>query len=156
MVERLIAQLAHVEVVTPKPEQSAPFFKNVLGLEESGRAAKGFGNEAFAGDPKEVKYDPKKVKLPSYLPDCDAARRDWADYLQSISRLDRGVGLILEALREAGLLEDTLIIFLSDNGPPFPGAKTTLYAAGIHLPLIVAGPRLPMNRTSNARTSFTP
>jgi catechol 2,3-dioxygenase len=38
MVERLISQLAHVEVVTPKLEQSAAFFKNVLGLEESGRA----------------------------------------------------------------------------------------------------------------------
>ena len=38
MVERLIAQLAHVEVMTPKPEQSAAFFKNELGLEESGRA----------------------------------------------------------------------------------------------------------------------
>ena len=38
MVERLIAQLGHVEVVTPKLEQSAAFFKNVLGLEESGRA----------------------------------------------------------------------------------------------------------------------
>ena len=36
MVERLISQLAHVEVVTPKPEQSAAFFKNVLGLEEVG------------------------------------------------------------------------------------------------------------------------
>jgi catechol 2,3-dioxygenase-like lactoylglutathione lyase family enzyme len=38
MVERLIAQLAHAEVITPKPEKSAAFFKNVLGLEESGRA----------------------------------------------------------------------------------------------------------------------
>jgi catechol 2,3-dioxygenase len=38
MVERLIAQLAHVEVITRKPEQSTGFFKNVLGLEESGRA----------------------------------------------------------------------------------------------------------------------
>jgi len=38
MVERLIAQLAHVEVITPKPEQSAAFFKNIMGLEESGRA----------------------------------------------------------------------------------------------------------------------
>ena len=36
MVERLIAQLAHAEVTTPKPEQSAAFFKNVLGLEEFG------------------------------------------------------------------------------------------------------------------------
>ena len=34
MVERLIAHLGHVEVITPKPEQSAAFFKNVLGLED--------------------------------------------------------------------------------------------------------------------------
>jgi catechol 2,3-dioxygenase len=40
MVERLIAQLAHVEVITPKPEQSASFFKDILGLEESGRAGR--------------------------------------------------------------------------------------------------------------------
>jgi catechol 2,3-dioxygenase len=38
MVERLIAHLAHAEVITPKPEKSAAFFKDVLGLEESGRA----------------------------------------------------------------------------------------------------------------------
>jgi catechol 2,3-dioxygenase len=40
MVERLIAQLAHVQVVTPKPDQSAVFFRDVLGLEESGRSGK--------------------------------------------------------------------------------------------------------------------
>jgi len=38
MVERLIAQLAHVEIITPTPERSAAFFRNILGLEESGRA----------------------------------------------------------------------------------------------------------------------
>jgi len=38
MVDRLIAQLAHVEIITPRPEQSVAFFKNVLGLEESARA----------------------------------------------------------------------------------------------------------------------
>jgi catechol 2,3-dioxygenase len=40
MVERLIAHLAHVEVITPKPEKSVGFFRDVLGLEESGRAGK--------------------------------------------------------------------------------------------------------------------
>jgi len=38
MVDRLIAQLAHVEIITPKPEQSVSFFKDILGLEESGRS----------------------------------------------------------------------------------------------------------------------
>jgi N-sulfoglucosamine sulfohydrolase len=130
-----------------------PFFL-VVGFHDPHRAGKGFGNEPFAGDPKEVTYDPKKVKLPSYLPDCDEARRDWADYLQSISRLDRGVGLIIETLRSEGVLDDTIIIFLSDNGPPFAGAKTTLYATGIHLPLIMAGPGLPVDRAADGLVSF--
>ena len=40
MVERLIAHLAHAEVITPKPQQSAAFYKNILGLEESGRSGR--------------------------------------------------------------------------------------------------------------------
>ncbi|MCI0378193.1 MAG: sulfatase-like hydrolase/transferase, partial [Gemmataceae bacterium] len=72
----------------------------------------------------------------------------------SVSRLDRGVGAVLEALRETGQLENTLILFLSDNGIPFPGAKTTLYEAGVHLPLIIAGPGLPSGRTNNALVSW--
>src|ERR1043166_1426473 len=130
-----------------------PFFL-VVGFHDPHRAAKGFGNEPFEKDPSEVKYDPKKVKLPYYLPDCDDARQDWAEYLQAISRMDRGVGLIIEALREAGVLDDTVIIFISDNGPPFPGAKTTLYAAGIHLPLIMAGPGIPKDRATDALVSY--
>ena len=54
---------------------------------------------------------------------------------------------------ETGHLDDTLILFISDNGIPFPGAKTTLYAAGIHLPLIVSCPGQPQGRTSNALAS---
>ncbi len=136
-----------------KDSDKKPFFL-VVGYQDPHRAAKGFGNDAFAGDPKEVKYDPATIKLPYFLPDSPASRQDWAEYLQSISRLDRGVGLIIDTLREAGQLDDTLIIFISDNGPPFPGAKTTLYASGIHLPLIMAGPGLPTGRTNNALVSY--
>ncbi len=136
-----------------KETDKKPFFL-VVGYQDPHRAAKGFGNEPFTGDPHEVKYDPAKVKLPYYLPDSPASRKDWAEFLQSISRMDRGVGLIIDALREAGQLDDTLIIFISDNGPPFPGAKTTLYNSGIHLPLIMAGPGLPAGRTNNALVSY--
>ena len=68
--------------------------------------------------------------------------------------MDRGVGLLVEALRELGELDNTLIIFVSDNGIPFPGAKTTLYNSGINLPLIMAGTGLPRGRTNNGLVNF--
>lgn len=136
-----------------KERDQKPFFL-VVGYQDPHRDQTGFGNKPFANDPKEVKVDPKNVVVPPYLPDCDAVRKDLADYYQSIMRMDRGVGLLMEVLLETGVLDDTLIIFISDNGPPFPGAKTTLYEAGIHLPLIVAGPGLPEGRTNNALVSF--
>ena len=62
-------------------------------------------------------------------------------YYQSISRFDTGVGRLLDVIEETGHKDDTLILLLSDNGPPFPGAKTTLYEPGINLPLIIRDPR---------------
>jgi N-sulfoglucosamine sulfohydrolase len=130
-----------------------PFFL-VVGFGDPHRAAKGFGNEPFAGDPAEVRYDPDKVIVPYHLPDRPEVRQDLAEYYQSATRMDRGVGLLIDMLRAAGELDNTLIIFVSDNGIPFPGAKTTLYAAGVHLPLIVVGPGVPQGRTNNALVSY--
>jgi N-sulfoglucosamine sulfohydrolase len=118
------------------------------------RAGKGFANEKFTKDPAEVRYDPGKVKVPYHLPDTPEVRRELAEYYQSASRADRGVGLLLEVLRELGYADDTLIIFISDNGMPFPGAKTTLYNAGIHLPLIISAPGQPRGHTNNTLVSY--
>ncbi len=65
---------------------------------------------------------------------------DTADYYNSVSRMDSIVGRIIAELREAGRLENTIIIFWSDNGPPFPRAKTRLYEQGTRVPMIIAGP----------------
>lgn len=88
-----------------------------------------------------VEYDPKKIDLPPWLPDRPEVRRDWAQYCQAVSRFDAGVGRLLDVIDETGHADDTLVMVLSDNGPPFPGAKTTLYEPGINLPLIVRNPR---------------
>ena len=48
--------------------------------------------------------------------------------------------MVLQALKETKKADNTLVIFLSDNGIPFPGAKTTLYDPGLHLPLIISSP----------------
>jgi N-sulfoglucosamine sulfohydrolase len=112
----------------------------VMGYTDPHRAARGFANDGkYPGIPA-TKYDPKSVPLPYFLPDAADARADLADYYESASRLDANVGLVLAELKSAGRADDTLVIFLSDNGIPFPGAKTTVYDAGIHLPLIVHRP----------------
>jgi N-sulfoglucosamine sulfohydrolase len=63
-----------------------------------------------------------------------------AQYYESISRADAGLGRLIEILKAASKYDDTLIIFISDNGYPFPGAKTTVYEPGIRLPCIVRDP----------------
>jgi N-sulfoglucosamine sulfohydrolase len=116
-----------------------PFFLHV-GYTDPHRAAKGFANDKNDPNAPAVKYDPKDVTVPYHLSDQPEVRAELAEFYESVSRLDRGVGLMLEVLKETGNADNTLIIFLSDNGIPFPGAKTTLYDAGVHLPLIVKSP----------------
>ncbi|GAB4157170.1 MAG: sulfatase [Planctomycetaceae bacterium] len=89
---------------------------------------------------KPVRYRPEDVVVPPWLPDTKECRQELAEYYQAISRLDQGLGLLLDALKDTGHWDDTMILFLSDNGPPFPGAKTCLYQPGMNLPLIVRIP----------------
>ena len=115
-------------------------FLLIVGFSDPHRAAENFGNTRAWPSVPRIAYDPAKVSVPAHLPDTSEVRNDLASYYESISRLDSGVGLFLDALRATGHDDDTLVIYLSDNGRPFPGAKTTLYDAGVHLPLIIAAP----------------
>jgi N-sulfoglucosamine sulfohydrolase len=115
-------------------------FLMIVGFSDPHRAAENFGNTRTWPSIKRITYDPRKIPLPAHLPDVPEVRQDLADYYESISRLDSGIGLLLDGLQKSGRADDTLVIFLSDNGRPFPGAKTTLYDEGIHLPLIIASP----------------
>jgi N-sulfoglucosamine sulfohydrolase len=115
-------------------------FLLVVGFSDPHRSARGFGNENTYPGVTETRYDPKDVVLPYFLPDALDARKDVADYYQSVSRLDQGVGFMLDTLKQTKQTDNTLVIFLSDNGIPFPGAKTTLYDAGLNLPLILSSP----------------
>lgn len=87
-----------------------------------------------------VVYRPEDVIVPPFLPDTPASRAELAEYYQAVSRLDQGIGRLIQILKEAGQYERTLIVYLSDNGVAFPGAKTTLYEPGMRLPCIVRAP----------------
>lgn len=100
-----------------------------------------FGNpdQAFPGDCEQT-YRDEEVIVPPFMNDTAEARAELAQYYQSVSRLDRGVGALLQILKEEGKYENTLIIYISDNGSAFPGSKTTLYEPGMRLPCIVRSP----------------
>jgi N-sulfoglucosamine sulfohydrolase len=104
----------------------------------------GFANLNNQDDPypgcKQVRYNPADITPPPWLPDNAEVRQELAEYYQAISRLDQGLGLLLNYLEQSGRAKDTLVMFLSDNGPPFPGAKTNLHQPGMNLPLIVRSP----------------
>jgi arylsulfatase A-like enzyme len=79
---------------------------------------------------------PDRVRVPPYLVDGEDTRRDLADYYNEISRMDKHIGRMMSVLEEKKILENTIIVFLSDNGMPFPRAKGTLYDSGIQTPLL--------------------
>ena len=90
--------------------------------------------------------NPDRVLVPPYLVDDDSTRIDLADYYNEIRRMDARVGEYFRILEEQNKLENTYIIFLSDNGAPFPRAKGTVHDAGIKTPLLVKGPNIPPGR----------
>jgi N-sulfoglucosamine sulfohydrolase len=121
-----------------------------------------FGNKATGGYPgiTEVKYDPKDVLVPPFLPDTPVCRHELAQYYQSVSRIDQGLGRLVEILKTAGKYDNTVLIFTSDHGIAFPGGKTTVYEGGMRVPMVVkdareqeSGARRQGGRISNAMVS---
>jgi arylsulfatase A-like enzyme len=85
-------------------------------------------------------HKPSEVIVPPHLPDAPEVRKELALYYDEITRLDENVGKVITELERQGAADNTLILFISDNGRPFPGAKTTLYDSGIHTPLVARWP----------------
>ncbi|MDO9633834.1 MAG: sulfatase [Paludibacter sp.] len=85
-------------------------------------------------------HSPDQVQLYPALIDGPGAREDIVDYYDEIHRLDQHVGFMTAELERRGELDNTVIIFLSDNGMPFLRAKAFLYDLGIQIPLIVSWP----------------
>src|SRR5690606_22175047 len=93
-------------------------------------------------DEKGMCYKPDELIVPPMLYDGPATRKDLAGYYHEISRADYYLGEIVKALEEEQLLEHTYIIFMSDNGSPFPRNKGRLYDSGIKTPFIIYGPNV--------------
>lgn len=85
-------------------------------------------------------HDPRHVMIQPWYTDTPYERVQLAEYYDEIERADSNIGKVVNALRQSGELDNTLIIVLSDNGASFGSAKTSIYDEGLLTPLIMRYP----------------
>jgi arylsulfatase A-like enzyme len=87
--------------------------------------------------------DPASVILPPYYPRDRVLLEDWARYLDCCRMTDLEVGEVLTRLEREELLDQTIVVFMTDHGISHARGKQFLYDEGLHIPLIVRGPGIP-------------
>jgi arylsulfatase A-like enzyme len=85
-------------------------------------------------------HDPAKVHLPAYHPDTPEVRRDWAQYYDRITMMDKQTGALLQELETSRLANDTIVFFFSDHGSGMPRSKRTACNSGLNVPFVVYFP----------------
>ncbi len=79
--------------------------------------------------------------VPAFWPDNEIVRNDMLDYALEVEYADWHLGLMIKALEERGLLENTIIIQTSDHGMPFPRGKAQEYEYSNHVPMAIMWPK---------------
>jgi arylsulfatase A-like enzyme len=82
-------------------------------------------------------HDPAKVRVRDYHPDTPEVRKDWAQYYDRITMMDKLAGANLRELEAAGIADNTIVFFYGDHGSGMPRSKRWPYNSGLHVPLIV-------------------
>lgn len=85
-------------------------------------------------------HDPNSVQVPPYFPDTPIVREDLALYYDEVSRFDQHIGMVLDELERQNLVDNTMILVISDNGRPFPHCKTMVTVPGVRTPFITRFP----------------
>jgi len=97
---------------------------------------------------------PEDTLVPPWLPDIPEIRQDLADFYGAIRHADAMTGVILAALKKAGLEENTIVVFTTDHGASFMHGKATLYDGGCKTALLMRWPEgIPAGRKVAGLTS---
>lgn len=83
------------------------------------------------------RQNPGLLQRPTYYPDTNESRRDWANYFENITQMDYHTAHALHEIDVAGLADNTIIFFWSDHGVGLPRGKRWVYDSGTHVPMIV-------------------
>jgi len=131
-----------LDVLRQRASSDRPFYLQ-LGYYEPHRLTPKIREErdylGFIGDYIEPD-DSLGLSIPPYLSDTPGARAETAELQGAVRYLDACVGRVLKELRDLGLEQDTLVIFTTDHGLPFPRAKGSLYDPGLEIAFIVRYP----------------
>ena len=134
------------EAITTAKEAGKPFFIN-CNIGDPHRPFYGAApkRKQNAGSPGAVAkpFTAADVKVPRFLEDLPAIREEYAQYSNSIQRLDLSFGKVLAALETSGLAADTIVLFLSDHGISMPFSKATVYYNGTWSPVLLKLPEGP-------------
>ena len=105
------------------------------------------------GNPDE--FDADRIVLPPNSVDNERTRQLYRNYLAEVRALDDEVGAVLKVLEETGKLDNTLVIFLGEQGPQFPGGKWTCWNYGQNSALVARFPgKIKANTTNNAIVQY--
>ncbi len=121
-----------------RPNKQTPFF-HMQSFKQSHEGSLHFPKRLLQ-TPTAVK--PDAIQLAPYHPDTPIFRYTHARYFDRMQAVDQQIGLVLDQLREDGLLEDTFIFYFGDHGGVLPRSKGYAYESGLHVPLVV---RIPEN-----------
>jgi len=121
-----------LDVITP---QDQPFFAQIT-LFATHRGDWWDDVSSLSSHP----VNPDSVQLPPYFADHPIIRLDYAKYLDQVEYIDNEVGKIIDDLKKKGLYDNTIIIFIGDNGRCNIRGKGYLNNTGLHIPLIVNWP----------------
>ena len=83
-------------------------------------------------------FDRKKLQLPPQFIDTEVTREYYARYLAEVGLLDQQVGDAMQILKDKNLLQNTLVIFISEQGTQFAGAKWTNWSAGVKSAMVAS------------------
>ncbi len=122
-----------------RPDQ--PFFAvfNLTMTHESKLWPEGW-KDVIKGQPVSKLHRPENMVIPPIYPDTPEVRAAFARLLDVIMVMDQEAGRLLRELDDAGLSDNTVVMFWSDHGNGFPRAKRWLYDSGTHVPLMVRVP----------------